>query len=67
MVCFEMIIKIIQLALLFKYRNAVETLRKKVNICGLTFLLDSQPDHSNLIAKLFNEKPNPSNNFFEPV
>ena len=59
-----MIIKIVQLALLLKYRDVLETLRKKVNICGLTFLLDSQPDSHNLIAKIFTEKAQPSSSFY---
>ena len=44
MVCFEIIIKIVIIGLMFKYKNIVEHIRKKVNIFGLLFYLDGNPD-----------------------
>lgn len=52
------------LALLFKYRAVGETLRKKIDFFGLTFLLDGSPDSHNLISHIFVDKNPPSSSFY---
>lgn len=56
MVCVEMVLKIVLLGLMFKYRDIGENIKKKVNIFGQVFLLDGRPDHNNLIVQTFTPK-----------
>lgn len=63
MVCIEMVLKLFLFGLMFKYKGVGENLRKKVNICGITFLLDSQPDPNNLFVNALNPKLMGINNF----
>ena len=48
--------KIVLIGLMFKYRNIGENIRKKVNIGGMVFLLDGQPDQNNLIVQALSPK-----------
>lgn len=56
LVCVEMVLKLVLIGLIFKYRNISENIRKKVNILGMVFFLDGQPDTNNLIVKAMNPK-----------
>lgn len=56
LVCVEMVLKLVLIGLIFKYRNIGENIRKKVNILGMVFFLDGQPDTNNLIVKAINPK-----------
>lgn len=56
LVCVEMVMKIVLIGLMFKYRNIGENIRKKVNIGGMVFLLDGQPDQNNLIVQALSPK-----------
>lgn len=56
LVCVEMVLKLVLIGLIFKYRNIGENIRKKVNILGMVFFLDGQPDTNNLIVKAMNPK-----------
>lgn len=63
MVCIEILLKLVLFGLLFKYRNVGEHVKKKVNMCGLTFLLDGKPDEHNLIVQALGGKPAAVNPF----
>jgi hypothetical protein len=56
LVCVEMVLKLVLIGLIFKYRSIGENIRKKVNILGMVFFLDGQPDANNLIVKAMNPK-----------
>lgn len=56
LVCVEMVLKLVLIGLIFKYRSIGENIRKKVNILGMVFFLDGQPDTNNLIVKAMNPK-----------
>jgi hypothetical protein len=51
-----MVLKLVLIGLIFKYRSIGENIRKKVNILGMVFFLDGQPDANNLIVKAMNPK-----------
>ena len=56
LVCVEMVLKLVLIGLIFKYKSIGENIRKKVNILGMVFFLDGQPDANNLIVKAMNPK-----------
>lgn len=51
MVCTGMLAKGVLIGLLFKYRAVGEHVKKKVNLAGMTFILDGQVDAHNLILR----------------